>query len=631
MTLRLFGASATWAVSLTAAYLAFVAVAHGPATLASIPTSLPALAFDIGLTPLAAPFLALLAILGVAVGAWCLRGDRPVDAALISGFVAAMLFVLVARSVAAFVLAWELMSLVSAFLVVADHGRRSVRRATFVYLVVGQSGALCVLVALLLLASQAAGPAFSDIARSAATLPVGIRMVALVLALIGFGSKAGLIPLHFWLPRAHPVAPPGASALLSGAMLKVALYGLCIVAFELAAPAPTAWSIALVLIGTVSSIGGVLYALVDHDLKRLLAYHSVENIGIITVGIGVALLARSSGAIALATLALIAALFHAVNHGLFKALLFMGAGIVAKTQGTVDLEKLGGLWGRLTWTAPLFLVGCAAIVALPPFNGFASEWLTFQSLIGGFRLADPATRIVLLGATAGLALTGGLAAACFVKVFGVAFLGRPRRPKQSHASEPEQERFDSATFAQVLLASACALLGLIPALAVVPLVRISAATLGTPLSLGTTVAPLAVLPILPVALVILPAAGMLVCLALVARRGLRRVQTWTCGSPVTPTAQYTATAFSKPLRLIFAFVLRPEHRRLLETGSSSWFPARIVYQIESRDVIDEVARRVGALAFYAARRSRALQSGSLRLYLAYAVAAVGVVVMLARR
>jgi hydrogenase-4 component B len=375
----------------------------------------------------------------------------------------------------------------------------------------------------------------------------------------------------------------------------------------------------------------VLYALVDHDLKRLLAYHSVENVGIITIGIGVALLARSSGALALATLALTAALFHAVNHGLFKALLFMGAGIVAKTQGTVDLEKLGGLWGRLTWTAPLFLIGCAAIVALPPFNGFASEWLTFQSLISGFGLADPATRIVLLGATAGLALTGALAAACFVKVFGVAFLGRSRLPKRSHAGKQEQERFDGATFAQVLLASACALLGLIPALAVAPLVRISAAALGTPLSPGVASAPLASLPFLPIALVVLPAGGVLACVALAARRGLRRVPTWTCGSPVTPAAQYTATAFSKPLRLIFAFVLRPEHRRLVETGPSSWFPVRIVYRIESRDVFDEAARRFGALALYAARRSRALQSGSLRLYLTYAVAALAFVVVLARR
>ncbi len=630
MSPRAFGVAATWVLSLLAAFLAFVAVAHGPTELASFGAILPALRIDLGVTLLAAPFLALLALLGIAVGAWCSSNDRPVDAVLIAGFVASMLLVLVARSVLAFVLAWELMSLVSAFLVAAHHRRRGVRRATFVYLAVAQSGALCILLALLLLASHAAGPSFSEIAASAATLPSGVRTTAFVLALLGFGSKAGLLPLHFWLPRAHPVAPPGASALLSGAMLKVALYGLCVVVFELAAPAPAAWGIALVVAGTVSAIGGVLYALVDHDLKRLLAYHSVENVGIITIGLGVALLARSSGALVLATLALVAALFHAVNHGLFKALLFLGAGVVAKTQGTVDLEKLGGLWHRLRWTAPLFLIGCAAIVALPPFNGFASEWLTFQSLIGGFALLDPLARIVLLGATAGLALTGGLAAACFVKVFGIAFLGRPRRAEHAQLAGAQRERFDGAVFAQAFLAGGCALFGLAPALAVVPLARVAATTLGAGALPGVALV-LPSLPVLPIALIALPALGALACFALAARRGLRGVPTWTCGSPVTAAAQYTATAFSKPLRMIFAFVLQPEHRRLVESGASPWFPARIVYRIESRDVIDEGARWFGALALQGARRSRALQSGSLRLYLAYAVGALVLVVALARR
>lgn len=629
--MRFVGVGLTWAVSLIAAYLAFIALAQGPLTFVSITGVAPALALDFGLTPLAAPFLAIVAILAIAVGAWSLRYDRPADAMLIAGFVVAMVLVLVARSVTAFLLAWELMSLISAFLVAADHRRRDVRRATFLYLVVAQSGALCILFAFILLASHASNPTFSAIADSAAAVSTGTRNAAFILALLGFGSKAGLMPLHFWLPRAHPVAPAGASALLSGAMLKVALYGLCIVAFDLAAPAPPWWGIALVAVGTVSAIGGVLYALVDHDLKRLLAYHSVENVGIITIGIGVALLARSSGAPILAGIALIAALFHAVNHGLFKALLFMGAGIVAKSQGTVDLEKLGGLWSRLAWTAPLFLIGCAAIVALPPFNGFASEWLTFQSLVGGLAIHDVATRIALLGAIAGLALTGGLAAACFVKVFGVAFLGNSRRPPVLHENAPCPETFDGATFAQTLLAAFCVLLGLIPALALVPLSRVAAVTLAASGPDLAASVPLTLLPALPIALIALPALGVLACFVLVARRGVRQVPTWTCGSPVTASAQYTATAFSKPLRMVFAFVLQSEHRRLVESGGSPWFPARILYYIESRDVIDDAARRFGAFTLRLARRSRALQSGSLRLYLAYAVAALVLVVTLARR
>lgn len=622
MRLRLVGVGGTWAVSLLAGALAFAGATRGSFEIGSLSAIVPALRLDAGVTVLAAPFLALLALLGVAVGAYCIKRDRPVDAVLIAGFMAAMSLVLVSRSVASFFLAWEAMSLISAFLVAAHHQRRDVRRATFVYLVVAQSGAACILVALLLLGVHAGDTSFAAIARAASTLSPVLRAAVFVLAVIGFGSKAGLMPLHFWLPRAHPVAPPSASALLSGAMLKVALYGLCVVAFALAAPGPAWWGIALICIGTISAIGGVLYALVDHDLKRLLAYHSVENVGIITMGIGVALLAQASGNIALAALGLVAALFHTINHGLFKALLFMGSGTVSQTEGTVDLERLGGLWSRLAWTAPLFLIGCAAIVGLPPLNGFASEWLTFQSLIGGFAVASPTSRLVLLGAVMGLALTGGLAAACFVKVFGVVFLGQSRRAEECALVH---ERFDAATFGLGFLALACIVLGVIPWLATVPLGRIAAATLGMPPPV------LPALPVLPAMLVALPLAGALAALSLAARRGVRKVPTWTCGSPVTRSAQYTATAFSKPLRTIFAFILMPDRRRVVEAGVSPWFPERILYQTESRDIIDETARRFGAIMLRIARRSRALQSGSLRLYLAYMLAAFVVVVTLARR
>jgi len=623
MMLRLSGVGATWLVAAIAALLAVVAgTHHTPLSLVTLAAPTPALRVTLGLSPLAAPFLMLLALLAIPVGAWSLRRGRPVDAALIAGFTLAMLLVLIARTVVAFFFTWEAMSLISAFLVAAHHERRGVRRATFVYLVVAQTGAACVLVALVILAVWAGDPSFTAIGRAAATLPSRLREAVFVLALLGFGSKAGLLPLHFWLPRAHPVAPANASALLSGAMLKVALYGLLLVTLELAAPGPTAWGLTLILIGTISAVGGVLYAVVDHDLKRLLAYHSVENVGIIVIGAGVALLARSQGNAALAALALTAALFHTINHGLFKGLLFLGAGTVADTEGTVDLERLGGLWGHLVWTAPLFLIGCAAITALPPFNGFVSEWMTFQSLIGGLASGGGAAiRLVLLGSIAGLALTGGLAAACFVKVFGVVFLGRPRRAREAPAC---RERFDAPALALALLAAACTMFGVAPLLVVSPLDRIAAA------AIGAAPLPLPSLPMLPLTLVALPLAGAAIAAALAARRGVRSVPTWTCGSPVTPSAQYTATAFSKPLRTIFAFVLLPERQRLVETGASPWFPVRIRYRTESRYVIDEAARRFAAVTLRLTRRARALQSGSLRLYLAYAVATMILVVVVAR-
>jgi len=608
--LRLCGVGFTWAVALCAAILAALTAVRGDIALGTLASPIDALRLDFGLSPLAVPFLALLALVSFAVGAWSLQRARPADIVLIGFFALAMLGVFVARSVAAFVLAWEAMSLVSAFLVAAHHERRDVRRATLTYLIFAQAGVVCIVAALFILAIAAGSTSFPVMTAHAGTLPVPLRSAAFALVLLGFGSKAGLVPLHVWLPRAHPVAPANASAMLSGVMLKVAIYGLCLVVLQLAAPAPLAWGVIVLVLGTVSAVVGVLYAVVDHNLKRLLAYHSVENIGIITIALGVALIALASGDAAVAGVALVAALFHTVNHGLFKALLFLGAGIVADTEGTVDLERLGGLWERLVWTAPFFLIGCVAIAGLPPFNGFASEWMTFQSLIAALAGTVPAVKLVLLAAVAGLALTGGLAAACFVKVFGVAFLGRSRRPESRALREP----FDASNFALGLLAVLCTAFGVLPMLAVAPLARIAAAIVGVaPLGLPT-------LPVLPVTAAALPFAGALLCVALAARRGVRRVPTWTCGSPVTARAQYTATAFAKPLRTIFAFLLLPERRRALEAGISRWFPSRIRYRTESRYVVDEAARRFVAIILRWTRLARGLQSGSLRLYLTYAIA-----------
>ena len=465
---RLVGAAALFAVALIAAFFAFTAFQHGVPPIWTLDSPFPMLRLEFGSNILAAPFMVLLALVAIPVGVWSLQRGRAADVMFIAAFAAAMLSVLLARSVAAFFLAWEAMSIVSAFLVAAHHERRGVRRATLTYLIIAQSGALCILVALVLLAVNAGSASFAEIAAGARTLPTGMRDAVFALALVGFGSKAGLMPLHFWLPRAHPVAPPNASAMLSGVMLKIAIYGLALITLELAAPTTTAWGIVITLIGAASAIGGVLYALVDHDLKRLLAYHSVENVGIIVIGLGVALMMETNGASALAALALMAALFHTINHGLFKSLLFLGAGSVADSAGTVDLERLGGLWTELAWTAPFFLIGCAAISALPPFNGFVSEWMTFQSLIAGITTAGLAVKLTLLTTIAALALTSGLAAACFVKVFGVAFLGRAREVRAL-----PRERFDQRAAALALLAALCTVLGVVPVIAIVPLGRVA--------------------------------------------------------------------------------------------------------------------------------------------------------------
>jgi hydrogenase-4 component B len=621
MNLRLVGVGATFATAMVAAALAVLGFIHGDTTLWVARSQVSLLSLEAGVTSLASPFLAIVAALATAVAFWSISRGRSKDAALVAAFALSMVLVLVAQSVAFFFVAWEAMSLTSVFLVAGHHERRDVRRAALTYLLVAQLGAVCILASFALMAMQAGDPSFRSIAQHSSVLPPVLRNIAFSLALIGFGSKAGALPLHFWLPRAHPVAPASASALLSGAMLKVAIYGLLLVAFQLAAPGPVSWGVAVIIVGTASAIIGVLYALVDHDLKRLLAYHSIENIGIILIGLGVALVARAEGNIVLAGLAMAAALFHSINHGLFKALLFLGAGTVAETAGTVDLERLGGLGKRLVWTAPLFLIGCAAIIGLPPFNGFASEWLTFQAIVHGISTSTPAVSLILLGCFAGLALAGGLAAACFVKVYGITFLGRARR---TDALPISMERFDGSAFSLAVLAGLCFVLGIAPMIAIGPLSAIAGIMLGAAPFLPTT------LPILPVSLVVLPVAGAALAFAIGASRKIRSVPTWTCGSPVMAAAQYTATAFSKPLRTIFGFILKPERQIRVDADQSRWFPTRILYRMQSRYVVDEVARRFAAATMRLARSSRALQSGSLRLYIAYAVIAVVVAVVMAR-
>ncbi len=583
----------------------------------------PALALSFGTCDLSIPFLALLALLVVPVAIWSLKGARSNDALMLVPFVASMLLVLVAQSVASFAASWEAVSLTSVFVVAAHHERRAVRRATFTYLVIAQAGALCVIAGLAVLAVSAGSTSFTKIADVATQLPTQARTACLMLALIGFGSKAGLMPLHFWLPRAHPVAPANASALLSGAMLKVALYGLLLVAFVLAAPVAAWWGYLLLSIAAASCVGGVLYAVVQHDLKVLLAYHSVENIGIILLAAGAAIVMQASGHAGLATLALAAALYHAVNHGIFKGLLFLGAGVVAEDAGTADLERLGGLATSLRWTAPLFLVGCAAICALPPFNGFISEWLTFRALIAGAAGGGLLTGGAMIISVAVLALTGGLASACFVKVYGVAFSGIPR----GAALSIQPERFDVRVLGQTLLAALCLALGVACVPCFAALIHVANSLTGATFATASAFPPL-----MPIAVFALPLLGGVAALAVAAARGIRSEPAWTCGSPVAAgtSAHYTATAFAKPLRTIFGFALPTDRLRTVHTSVSPWFPSRIIYRTETRYVVDETVRRIAAYIQQFARRTRVVQSGRLRYYIGYAIAAFALAVLLAR-
>ncbi|HJQ65484.1 MAG TPA: proton-conducting transporter membrane subunit, partial [Gemmatimonadales bacterium] len=449
--------------------------------------------WDFGIDLLSAAFLLVVLGPGLANGWYGLRalgterGHRPVAAALVlfALEIAALALVVTARAVVPFLIAWEVMAVLAYFLVTFEHERADVRRAGLVYLVATHTGTLALLALFALWAGAGGALTFDALAARAAALPAGGALV-LWLALFGFGLKAGLVPLHFWLPEAHASAPSHVSALMSGVVIKMGIYGLFRVLTLLAAP-PAWWGWLVLGLGVTSGVLGVLWALAQHDLKRLLAYHSVENIGIILMGLGAGALGITYQIPLVAVLGFAGAILHTLNHALFKSLLFLAAGATVHATGTRDLDRLGGLAPRmpLTWLA--FLIGSVAIVGLPPLNGFVSEWVVFQALLGGVTSGAP-IRLTLI-AVAGLALVGGLALACFAKVAGIVFLGRPRgdAPARAHEVAP-------GMLAPMFgLVAACALIGLLPGLAVPPalavggsVARVAAVTAGSDIPQAVT-------------------------------------------------------------------------------------------------------------------------------------------------
>ena len=601
-----------------------------------LPGPLPGLVLTWQVDGLSAFFALVIVSISTVTGVYALghgrhHGSLPGSGALYVLFVAAMLGVVVAGDAFTFLIAWETMSLVSFALVLTDHRRKEVRRAAWIYIVMTHTATAFIVSAFLLLARVSGSLLFADWTAHASAVDGGIASLVFVLGLVGFGTKAGMIPLHIWLPQAHPVAPVHVSALMSGVMIKLGIYGLVRLSFDWLAPGPAWWGSLILGLGAASAVLGVLYALMEHDLKRLLAYHSVENIGIILMGLGGAILARALGSGVVVALALSAALFHVANHATFKALLFMGAGAVESAAGTRDLERLGGLLRRMPFTALTFLVGSAAISALPPLNGFASEWLTFQSLLHLGRVAEEAqTALLPLLAGGALALTGALAVACFVKAFGVSFLALPRTSQAAAAREVGGFELG----AMATLALACVALGL----AAVPVVTaigslVPAARLpldGPALGLAAPSGGRLVLPGIAIAL---PAFGALALLVprLLGPVRTRVAETWACGVSLQPVHSYTAMAFAKPIRLMFRDIVRPVRDVGVVHRTGTRFVASVHYRshiapIFERYVYQAMTDRLVATA----RVVRRLQNGSLQTYLAYLFAALLVALVLAR-
>lgn len=546
-------------------------------------------------------------------------------------FIVAMLAVVVAGDGFTFLLAWETMSLASFGLVLTDHRRAAVRQAAWSYLVMTHTATAFIVAAFLLLARTSGSLVFADWTARAPALDPYIASITFVLGLVGFGTKAGMIPLHVWLPRAHPVAPSHVSALMSGVMIKLGIYGLVRLSFDWLAPGPAWWGAVILALGAISAVLGVLYALMEHDLKRLLAYHSVENIGIILMGLGAAIVARSLGAHVAMALALVAALFHVVNHATFKALLFMGAGVIDSAVGTRDLERYGGLLRRMPITGLCFLIGSAAISALPPLNGFASEWLTLQSLLALGRAAeDPQTALLPLLAGGALALTGALAVACFVKAFGISFLALPRSSQAAGAREAG--RLELA--AMGTLAFACIALGL----GAVPVVWFIGQLVppavppfaGAALGLTGVGAGRLFVPGVTLALLALAVLAAIVPRLLGPVRS-RIAETWACGIALQPIHEYTATAFAKPIRLMFRDIVRPVRDVGVVHRAGTRFVASVHYRSHIAPVFERyVYLTVKDRLVAAAHVVRRAQNGSLQLYLAYVFAAMLTALLLAR-
>ncbi|OFW27933.1 MAG: hydrogenase 4 subunit B [Acidobacteria bacterium RIFCSPLOWO2_02_FULL_65_29] len=562
-------------------------------------------------------------------------------------FLGSMAFVCCADDALTFLFCWEGMTLASYVLVVSDDRDGENARAGLLYMVMAHGGTALLLVAFLILTERSGAFDFMALRAAARDLDPATRTTLFFLAFSGFAAKAGVVPLHVWLPRAHPAAPSHVSALMSGVMLKVAIYGILRFAFDLLAPVagplPFSWGWIVLFVGTISAVLGVLYALQQHDLKRLLAFHSVENIGIILIGVGLAMILWRQEGVggALATVALTAALLHTVNHAAFKGLLFLGAGSVLCRTHVRNMEELGGLARRMPWTAGLFLLGAIAISALPPLNGFVSEWLTFQALLGSASRFHGPAGLVIVFAAAMLALTGGLAAACFVKAFGVTFLGRPRTSHAEHATEAPP----SMIAAMVWLGAVCVALGVAPGYAM-PLLDAPTATLlhgpvasavvtaRGPLVLSTALMPsgadATAISMTMVAALLLS----LTAIAWILRRGLqpalhRAAPTWTCGMKPTSRFDYTATAFAKPLRLVFEALYHPRREVTRETAGTPYVLRRIHYAGEVVDLAEtqvyhRVEREISALS----QAIRARSTGRIYGYIGFVLGALFVALLL---
>jgi hydrogenase-4 component B len=632
----IYGASLI--VTLTLGMIALLSLFEYSQTISvvTLPLGLPWLGAHFRIDALAAFFLVVVNLGGAAASLFALgygRHDHSPQRVLpfYPAYLAAMNLVVMADDAFSFLVSWEFMSLTSWALVIAHHQLRENLRAGYVYLLMASFGTLALLLSFGLLAGADGNYAFDAIRATHAS--GGLAALVLILAIVGAGSKAGVVPLHAWLPLAHPAAPSHVSALMSGVMTKVAVYGFVRIVFDLLGPPDWWWSMLVLAVGGITAVMGVLYALMQHDLKRLLAYHTVENIGIIYIGLGLALAFKAHGMPLAAALALTAGLFHVFNHSVFKSLLFFGAGAVLNSTGERDMEHLGGLIHRMPQTAFVFLVGCVAISALPPLNGFVSEWLTFQAILLSPQLPSWGLKFLVPAVGALLALSAALAAACFVKAFGVCFLGRARTPAAANAKETDSNSLAAMYF----LAALCLVAGIVPGFFIDALAPVTKSLVGVSMPHQAGVEWLSIVPIaesrssynglLVFIFVLLSGSVAAFAIHRLASDKLRRGPAWDCGYPdPSTTTQYTASSFAQPIRRVYGTTVfrAREIGEMPPPGATT--PARLT--VDLHDLIWDAAYAPVATAIeYVAEKLNYLQFLTIRQYLSLVFTALVILLL----
>ncbi|VTZ50666.1 Formate hydrogenlyase subunit 3/Multisubunit Na+/H+ antiporter, MnhD subunit [Methylocella tundrae] len=599
-------------------------LSSAPALDVVLPLGLPWLGAHFRIDALSAFFLAVINMGGAAASLYGVgygRHEREPQRVLpfFPAFLAGMNLVLLTDDAFSFLLAWEFMSLASWALVMAHSRDPENARAGYVYILMASFGALALLLAFGLLAGADGGYAFAAIrAHTGSTLRTAL---VLGLVLLGAGSKAGLAPLHVWLPLAHPAAPSHVSALMSGVMTKVAVYAFIRIVFDLLGPASWWWGLPVLAIGGGTAALGILYALIQTDLKRVLAYSTIENIGVIFVALGLAIAFEANAFHAAAALALTAALFHVFNHALFKSVLFFGAGAVLTATGERQMDRLGGLIHRMPVTSFLFLIACAAISALPPLNGFASEWLVFQAILLSPQLPEWGLKLLVPAVGALLALSAALAAACFIRVFGIVFLGRPRSGPAETAIETDRWSLG----AMAALAALCVLAGILPGFVIDGVAPVVDALAGARMPAQSSLQWLSIVPVAEsrssynglLVFIFIAASAALAAYAIhrFASKAVRRAPAWDCGYPdASPMTQYSAGSFAQPTRRVFGSVVFRASEHIDMPAPGDMRPAH--FRLELHDLAWElIYTPITRAVSFAAERLNRLQFLTIRVYL----------------